>query len=171
MNKAERIYQSEALTKSWGKIGIDQPWWFDTSVTYQKQYSLDGRGTPIVWDDEDIDFSVEDTRRCTGDDTCTIILSEKKKRALIMVNRELDAVQVLGGVNKEIAWKDYTKEGLWAVKKHILGYTLEAVIINPKIKTLEKFKVIKSIIKRVIEARDIIKGGDHESTGEENKDD
>ena len=152
MNKAELIYQSEALTEGWEKIGSDRPWWFDTSVAYQKRYSLDGRGTPIVWDDEDIDFSVEDTRQCTGGDTCTIILAQNKKRALVMVNRELDAVMVLGGVEKEITWEDYTQKGLWAVKQHIPGYVLEAVIINPKIKTLEKFKVVKSIIKKVIEA-------------------
>ena len=168
MNKAERIYQSEALSEGWEKIGNDRPYWFDTSVTYQKRYSLDGRGIPIVWDDEDIEFPVEDTRQCTGDDTCTIILAQNKKRALVMVNRQLDAVRVLGGVEKEVTWEDYTKKGLWAVKQHIAGYALEAVIINPKIKTLERFKVVKSIIKKVIETRSFIQGGKHEPANEEN---
>ena len=168
MNKTERIYQSEALSEGWEKIGNDRPYWFDTSVTYQKRYSLDGRGIPIVWDDEDIEFPVEDTRQCTGDDTCTIILAQNKKRALVMVNRQLDAVRVLGGVEKEVTWEDYTKKGLWAVKQHIAGYALEAVIINPKIKTLERFKVVKSIIKKVIETRSFIQGGKHEPANEEN---
>ena len=171
MNKAERIYQSEALSEGWEKIGSDRPYWFDTSVAYQKRYTLDGRGIPIVWDDEDIEFPVEDTRQCTGDDICTIILAQNKKKALVMVNRQLDAARVLGGVEKEITWEDYTKKGLWAVKKHIPGYELEAVIINPKIKTLEKFKVVKSIIKKVIETRNFIQGGNHESSGPANTED
>jgi hypothetical protein len=105
------------------------------------------------------------------DDICTIILSQNKKRALVMVSSKLEHVKVLGGVQKDVSWEDYTREGLWAVKKHISGFALEAVIINPNIKTLEKFKVVKSIIKKVIEARDFIQGGDHESSNQENTED
>ena len=74
MNKAERIYQSEALIEGWGKIEIGRPWWFDTSTKYPDVYTLDGKGAPIVWDDEGVEFTVEETRQCTGDDTCTVIL-------------------------------------------------------------------------------------------------
>ncbi|CAB1060137.1 hypothetical protein D1BOALGB6SA_4902 [Olavius sp. associated proteobacterium Delta 1] len=171
MNKAERIYQSEALTNGWKKIGPDRPWWFDTSTKYPNVYSLDGKGVPLVWDDENINFSVSETRQCTGEDTCTIILSHNKKRALVMVNSKLERVKVLGSVQKDVGWEDYTREGLWSVKKHISDFALEAVIINPNIKTLEKFKVVKSIIKKVIEARDFTQGGEHESAGEENTED
>ena len=85
-----------------------------------------------------------------------------------MVSGKLKHVKVLGGVQKDISWEDYTREGLWAVKKHMPDYALKAVIINPNIKTLEKFKVVKSIIKKVVEARDYIQGGNHEPGNEEN---
>ena len=48
---------------------------------------------------------------------------------------------------------------------------LDAVIINPRIKTLEEFGVLKSIIKRVVEARDLLKGAKNESSQQENSDD
>ena len=85
-----------------------------------------------------------------------------------MVNSKLENVKVLGGVQKDVSWEDYSREGLWAVKKHISAFALEAVIINPNIKTLEKFKVVKAIIKKVVEARDYIQGGNHEPGSEEN---
>ena len=162
MNQTERIYQSKALSEGWGKIEIVRPWWFDTSTKYPNVYSLDGQGAPIVWDDEGVEFTVEETRQCTGDDICTIILAQNKKRALVMVNSKLENVKVLGGVENDVRWEDYTREGLWAVKKHMSDYALQAVIINPNIKTLEKFKVIKAIIKKVVEARDYIQGGNDE---------
>ena len=168
MNKTERIYQSKALIEGWGNIKGDRPWWFDTSTKYPNVYTLDGKGAPIVWDDEGVEFTVEQTRQCTGNDTCTIVLAQKKKRALVMVNSILEQVKVLGGVQKDISWEDYTREGLWSVKKHVSGFALEAAIINPNIKTLEKFKVIKSIIKKVVEAREYINGGKHEPANEEN---
>ena len=62
MNQTERIYQSKALTEGWGKIEIGRPWWFDTSTTYPIVYTLDSKGTPIVWDDEGAEFTVEETR-------------------------------------------------------------------------------------------------------------
>jgi hypothetical protein len=168
MNQTERIYQSKALTEGWGKIEIARPWWFDTSTTYPIVYTLDSKGTPIVWDDEGAEFTVEETRQCTGDNTCTIILAQNKKRALVMVNSKLENVKVLGSVEKDISWEDYTRVGLLAVKKHISGFALEAVIINPNIKTLEKFKVVKAIIKKVVEARDYIQGGNDEPANQEN---
>jgi len=167
MNQTERIYQSKVLTESWEKIRNDRPWWFDTSTEYPNVYTLDAKGAPIVWDDEGVEFTIEETRQCTGDDTCTIILSHNKKRVLVMVSGKLEHVKVLGGVQKDVSWEDYTREGLWSVKKHISGFVLEAVIINPNIKTLEKFKVVKAIIKKVVEAREYIQGGNHEPANEE----
>ena len=163
MEKMEMVYKSEALKNGWAGIGSHKTWWFDTAEQYSKIYSLDRQGIPIVWDDEV--FNVEETRQCTGENTCTIILVDKKKKALVLIHKDLDNVQILGGVNKEVSWEDYNKYGLWAVKKHCTGYELEAVIFNPNIKTLEnKFKVVKAIIKKVIETRNLTIGKDHDES-------
>ena len=167
MEQMEMIYQSEALSNGWAGIGSHKTWWFDTAEQYSKIYTLDRQGIPIVWDDEV--FSVEETRQCTKDDTCTIILTDKKKKALVLIHKDLDNVQILGGVEKELFWEDYNRQGLWAVKKYCTGYELEAVIFNPNIKTLEKFKVVKAIIKKVIETRNIIRGKDHEPASKKDK--
>ena len=156
----ERVFQSDALAIGWRGIGPDRTWWFDTSANYGKRYSLDGQGIPIYWD-EDV-FPVEETRECNGDDTCTVILSNGKKRVLIVINKHLEHVMVQGSIEKKVPWVDYNRQGLWAAKKHCTDYGLMAVVINPMIKTLEKFKVLKSTIKKVIAARDIMKGKDNE---------
>ena len=166
MNQTERIYQSKALSEGWANIGAGKTWWFDTSEVYQMRYSLDLKGVPIYWDEES--FTSVEIKACTMEDICTIILSQNKKRALVMVNSKLEHVKVLGGVQKDVSWEDYTRQGLWAVKKHMPDYALQAVIINPNIKTLEKFKVVKAIIKKVVDARDYIQGGNHEPGSEEN---
>ena len=129
MNQTERIYQSKGLTEGWTGVGSAKTWWFDTSEVYQKRYSLDLRGVPIYWDEES--FSVAEIRECTGEDICALILSQNKKRALVMVHGKLEHVKVLGGVQKDVSWEDYSRQGLWAVKKHVPGYSLEAVVINP----------------------------------------
>lgn len=160
MGKMEMIYNSEALISGWLGIGPNRTWWFDTSQDYGKIYSLDRQGIPIVWDDDA--FDVTETKECTGEYTCTIILANKKKKVLVLVHRDLDHVLILGSINKQITWEDYNGRGLWAVKQHLTGYDLEAVIFDPKIKTLEKLKVVKGIIKKVIATRDIMKGKDNE---------
>lgn len=156
--KKEKVFNSQVVIDGWDGIDQYRTWWFDTSVTYPKRYSLDNEGIPICWDVET--FPVEETRKCTGDDTCTIVLSNKNKKVLIVIHKDLDHVMIQGSVTKEITWEDYNREGLWAVKKHLPGYALEAVIINPKVKTLEKHKVVKAVIKKVIEAANIMKGKD-----------
>ncbi len=160
MENKERIYKSEALSNGWSAIASAKTWWFDTSQAYQKRYTLDKRGIPIVWDEDT--FETEETRQCTGKDTCTMILSQKDKKVLVIVHGNLNHVYVMGSVDAIIEWDDYNRWGLWAVKKHCLKYDLEAAVINPKIKTLEKFKVVKPIIKRVIELRDFMEGGGNE---------
>ena len=160
MEKMEMVYQSEALANGWAGIGSQRTWWFDTATQYSKVYTLDRQGIPIVWDDEV--FGLEETTQCTKNDTCTFILKDKKKKVLVLIHKDLDQILIQGSINKKILWEDYNRLGLWAVKKHCTGFDLEAVIFNPKIKTLEKFKVVKAIIKKVIETRDLIKGKDHE---------
>jgi len=159
MKNYEKVYQSDALTEGWRGINKEQTWWFDTSDEYPKSYSLDEQGVPIYWDDDT--FDVEETRQCTGLDTCLIILSHNNKKALVMINKSLDHVLIQGSVKERITWDDYNRRGLWAVKQHITEYSMKAVIINPKIKTLEKFKVVRKMIDEVIKARNAKKGGDH----------
>jgi len=156
MQQMEMIYQSEALKNGWAGIGSNRTWWFDTTEEYGKPYTLDRQGIPIGWDDAV--YPVEETRRCTGDNTCTIILTNKKQKALVLIHKDLDHVLILGNVDKKVTWEDYNRLGLWAVKKHLTEYDLDAIIINPKIKTLEKFKVLKSVIKKVIATRNLMKG-------------
>ena len=171
MKKTEKVFQSDELAKNWESVGAYRPWWFDTSTKYAKIYTFDGKGIPIVWDDEETEFTVEETRECTGDGTCALVLSNKKKRALVLVHRDLPHVMIHGSIEKKIEWQEYTKEGLWAAKKHCPGYKLEAVIMNPKIKTLEKLSVVKGIIRKVMEAKINQKGGNDEpAPGEDPKD-
>jgi hypothetical protein len=169
MEQMEMIYQSQELANGWAGIGSHKTWWFDTAEQYSKIYTLDRQGIPIVWDDEV--FGVEETRQSTKDDTCTIILKDKKKKVLILIHKDLDHVLIQGAVDKKVSWEDYNTLGLWAIKKHCTGFELEAVIFNPKIKTLEKFGIIKSIIKKIIETRDLIKGKDHEPAQKKDKED
>ena len=155
MKLFERVFGSEALVKGWKSIGPHRTWWFDLSQVYHKQYSLDGKGTPIYWDDEV--FETQVTRDATVDDTCTAVLSSKNKKAIIIINRHMDHVEIQGSVFHEVSWEDYNRLGLWAVKKHCPGYQLEAVIINPTMKTLKKYKVVKAIINKVVEMENLIK--------------
>jgi len=165
--KVEKVFKSQAVIDGWASIDQYRTWWFDTSVTYPKIYSLDNEGIPICWDDET--FPVEETRKATVDDTCTVILTNKNKKALIVIHKDLDHVMIQGSVTKEVTWENYNREGLWAAKKHCTGYTLDAVIINPKVKTLEKHKVVKAVIKKVIETANIMKGKDSGSAKKEDR--
>lgn len=149
MKLIEKIYQSESLINGWSAIGPSRTWWFDTSEVYPKQYTLDYQGVPICWDDDV--FQVEETRVCTGDDTCTIMLADKEnKKVMVMIHKDQPNVLIKGAVVKEVTWADYNREGLWAIKKHCPGYRLDAVIINPKMKTLQKYNILKNLVKEVV---------------------
>jgi len=165
MKNNERIYKNKALTKAWDDMDMFKTWWFDTSDEYPKHYSLDKQGVPICWDD--ITYPVQETIDCTGDDICTIILSNKDQIAILVVNKDLENVMVQGSVTASITWDKYNTKGLLAVREQCPGYKLEAVIINPRIKTLEKFNVVKSIIKKIIEARDFTEGDKNEPANQE----
>lgn len=151
MKAFEKIYRSEALIRGWTAIGPNRTWWFDTAEAYPKQYTLDRQGIPICWDDDV--FQVEETRLCTGDDTCTILLVDKDKKVLVMIHKDQPNVLIKGAVSKEVTWEDYNREGLWAIKKHCPEYRLDAVIINPKMKTLQKYKILKSLVKEVVKGK------------------
>ena len=168
MENLEMVYQGQELSNGWTGIGSYRKWWFDTSEQYSKIYSLDKKGIPIVWDDET--YNVDEIKQCTKDDVCTIILSDKKKKTLVLIHKDMDHVLIQGAMDKKISWQDYTQFGLWAVKKHCTGFDLEAVIFNPKIKTLEKFGIIKGIIKKIIETRDLTKGKDHAASKKDKAD-
>ena len=75
---------------------------------------------------------------------------------MIVVHKDLDHVMIYGSVEKKITWDEYNREGLWTVKKHCNEFDLEAVVFNPNLKTLEKHGITKTIIKKVIKAKDLI---------------
>lgn len=168
MSNKERVFKSPALSQGWENIGSERnkTWWFTTTESYAKRYSLDKNGAPVYWDEES--FTVPEVRECTGDDTCSIILSHNNKKILVLIHKDMPKVLIQGKISKEIGWDDYTTNGLMAIKRHCQKHSLEAIIINPRIKTLEEFKVLKSIIKKVIEARELLKGDDSEPASKEN---
>jgi hypothetical protein len=168
MSNKERIFKSPALVEGWDNIGKEsrKVWWFTTTESYGKRYSLDKDGCPIWWDDQP--FPVSAVRESTGDDTCTIILKLNKAKLLVLINKDMPRVLIQGKIKKEIGWDDYTINGLMAVKRHCQKHSMEAVIINPRIKTLEEFGVLKSIIKKVIAARDVLKGDGNEPASKKN---
>ena len=160
----ERIFKgSKNLERAWEEMGTTVPWWFDTvdEEDYDKADTLDGMGVPIVWDDED--WSVEDIKEGTGDDLCALVLRKDREQVLILINRELPHILSQESPIREIEWEDYTREGLWAVKKLYPDFKLEAVVINPRIKTLDKIGVLQSIIRERLGREDILNGGDNGS--------
>lgn len=168
-SKNERVFKGEELTKGWRGITDNKSkvWWFDTSEEYSKRYSLDRAGVPIYWDDGT--YTVEDIRESTMEDTCTVVLTDKRERkALVIVHKKVPQVLIRGAVEKDIEWEEYTREGLWSVKKHCLAHTLEAVVINPKIKTLNSMGFVKSLVAKALEGKDLLKEGGNGSPDKEN---
>ena len=121
----------------------------------------------LCWDDEQ--FTVQEIKEGTAEDTCVAVLNnDHEERLMLLVNAEMPALLVQGKDCHEVSWADYTKEGLYAVKKTFPHTRLEAVIINPKIMTLKSFGVVKHIIKGIVEETDFFKEGErNESASEE----
>jgi hypothetical protein len=158
--KKERVFTGIALQKGWGKVTGDRAkvWWFCTTERFAKRYSLDGQGVPVAWDDEQ--FSVEEIKEGTGDDVCVAILNnDHEERLMLLVNTDMPAVLLQGRHCHSVTWDDYATEGLYAIKKTFPHTKLETVIINPKIRTLEAFGVVKPIIEGVVEETDFFDGG------------
>jgi hypothetical protein len=158
MPNPEKVYQSPALTTGWENLQDGDFYLFDTVNDYAKKYHLDKRNGPIGSDEEL--YTVEEAKECFGDDACTAILGNKKEKVLVIVKADLPYVLVQGKGETRIGWESYAKDGVMAIKRLFKGYALEAVVINPRVKTLEDLGVLKAIIQRVMAGKDLMKGAD-----------
>jgi hypothetical protein len=161
MPNREKVYQSPALTQGWEDLLKDgELYMFDTVNSYAKKYHLDKKNAPIGWDEPP--YTVDEIKECCGDDACTAILANKKDKVLVIVKADLPYVLAEWKAETRIGWETYAKDGLMAIKRLFKGYTLEAVVINPKVKTLEGLGVLKAIIQRVMAGKDLMKGATDE---------
>ncbi len=76
----------------------------------------------------------------------------------VVLTKTLPFLLIQGKDQKKIPLEQHGKEGIYGIKKLYPGYRLEAVVVNPKIKTLEKLGVLKSIVKQAVSAKDFLKG-------------
>jgi hypothetical protein len=169
MSNPEKVYQSPALTEGWENLEDGDYYLFDTVNDYAKKYHLDKKNAPIGWDEDA--YTVDEAKECFEDDACTAILTNKKEKLLVIFKADLPWVLAEGKAQTRIGWEAYAKDGVMAIKKVFKGYALEAVIINPKVKTLENLGVLKAIIQRVMAGKDLMKGGTDEPTDKPNRKD
>jgi hypothetical protein len=141
MANPEKVYKSPALTQGWENLKAGNLYWFDTVNDYAKKHHLDKKTAPIGWDEEAL--TVEEAKECCEDDACTAILANKKDKVLVIVKADLPYVLAEGKAQVRIDWEAYAKDGVMAIKRLFKGYALEAVVINPKVKTLEGLGVLK----------------------------
>jgi hypothetical protein len=167
MSNTEKVYQSPALTQGWENLKDGDFYIFDTVNDYSKKYHLDKKNAPIGWDEEA--YTVDEAKECFEDDACTAILTNKKEKVLVIVKADLPWVVAEGKGQTRIGWESYAKDGVMAIKKLFKGYALEAVVINPKVKTLEGLGVLKAIIQRVMAGKDLMKGADDVPVKEANR--
>jgi hypothetical protein len=156
MANPEKVYQSPALNQGWENLKDGDLYWFDSVNDYAKKYHLDKKTTPIGSDEEAL--TVEEAKDCCGDAACTAILATKKEKVLVIVKADLPYVLAEGKAQVSIGWEAYAKDGVLAIKRLFKGYALEAVIINPKVKTLEGLGVLKATLQRIMAGKDLIKG-------------
>jgi hypothetical protein len=156
----EIIFQRPALTQGWENLKPGELYFFDTVNKYAKKYHLDlSKDGPIGRDEPSIVYEVEDILGCIGDDTIATILTRGPDKLLVLLTKELPYLLIQGKDQKRISLEDHGKEGIYGIKKLYPDYQLEAVVINPRMKTLEKLGVLKSIIKQAVKAKDFLKGG------------
>jgi hypothetical protein len=163
MPNPEKVYQSPALTQGWENLENlekGELYLFDTVNDYAKKYHLDKKTAPIGWDEEA--YTVEEAKECVGDDACTMVLANKKEKVLVIVKADLPWVVGEGQGQTRIGWESYAQGGVLAIKRLFKGYALEAVVINPKVKTLENLGVLSAIIQRVMAGKDWLKGAEDE---------
>lgn len=139
MPNPEKVYQSPALTQGWEKLQDGEFYLFDTVNDYAKKYHLDKKNAPIGWDEDPC--MVAEAQDCLGDDACTAVLANKKEKVLVIVKADLPWVVGEGKGQTRIGWESYAQDGVMAIKRLFKGYALEAVVINPKVKTLENPRV------------------------------
>jgi hypothetical protein len=156
MPNPEKVYQSPALTQGWENLEDGDFYLFDTVNDYAKKYHLDKKNTPIGWDEDP--YMVEEAKECFEDDACTAILGNQKEKVLVIVKADLPYILAEGKAQVRIGWEAYAKDGVMAIQRLFKGYALEAVVINPKVKTLEGLGVLKAIIHRVMAGKDLMKG-------------
>jgi len=158
--KGEIVFTGMALQKGWERVNAERVWWFYTAERFSKRWSLDGQGVPITWDETE--YGPEEIREGTGNDVCVAILNnDHEEKLLLVVQSDMPTLLILGKRSRSVSWEDYAKEGLHTVKKLLPRSRLEAVVINPNLKTLERFGVVKPIIEGVVEETVFFKkGGD-----------
>jgi hypothetical protein len=167
MANPEKVYQSPALTQGWENLKAGNLYWFDTVNDYAKKHHLDKKTAPIGWDEEAL--TVEEAKECCEDDACTAILANKKDKVLVIVKADLPYVLAEGKAQVRIGWEAYAKDGVMAIKRLFKGYALEAVVINPKVKTLEGLGVLKATIQRIMAGKDLMKGATDDPAGKPNR--
>ena len=167
MSHREKVYQSPALTEGWENLQNGDLYWFDTFNDYAKKHHLDKKTAPIGWDEEA--YTVEEAKECVEDDACSAILATKKDKVLVIVKADLPYILVEGKKETRIAWETYAKDGVMAIKRLYKGYSLEAVVINPKVKTLEGLGVLKAVLQRIMAGKDLMKGATDDPADQPNR--
>jgi hypothetical protein len=163
----EKIYQNPALTQGWEDLKNGDLYWFDTVNDYPKKHHLDKKTAPIGSDEEA--YTAEEAKECCGDDACTAILATKKDKVLVIVKADLPYVLAEGKAQVRIGWEAYGKDGVLAIKRQFKGYALEAVVINPKVKTLEGLGVLKATLQRIMAEKVLMKGATDDPAGQPNR--
>ena len=159
----ETIFNRPALTKAWDEINLKEPCFFDTTNNYAKKDHIDQtKDGPIGWEDDTM--TIENCWDCIEDDVCTAILTKGKDKALVVLERTLPKILIHGKERIEVDWAEYAQEGCWAIREKLEGYRLEAIVINPKVKTLETFGIVKSIIKQALAKKDLVNGTEASET-------
>jgi hypothetical protein len=166
MSHREKVYQSPALTEGWDNLQDGDFYLFDPVNDYAKKYHLDKKNAPIGYDEDP--YTVDEAKECFEDDACTAILTNKKDKVLVIVKADLPYILAEGKAQVRVGWEAYARDGVMAIKRLFKGYALEAVVINPKVKTLENFGVLKAIIHRVMAGKDLMKGADDAPVTEAN---
>jgi len=166
----EMIFQRPALTQAWANLKEGELYFFDTVTDYGKKYHLDKTKDGPIGIDTD-PYEVEDIFDCIGDDTVTAILGKGKDKVLTVLSKELPYLLIQGKNQIKIPLEDHGKEGVYGIKRLFPDYQLDAVVINPKIKTLEELGVLKSMIKQVLAEKDLVEGGKHEPARKPNRKD
>jgi hypothetical protein len=166
----EMIFQRPALTQAWANLKEGDLYVFDVVSDYPKKYHLDkSKDGPIGQDDPPVVYEVEDILYCIGNDTVTAILGKGKDKVLVVLSKDLPYLLIQGKDQIKVPLEKHGKEGVYGIKKLFPDYQLEAVVVNPKIKTLEELGVLKSMVKQALADKDLVEGGKNEPARKPNR--